>query len=202
MDMQELLNNMARRNITAYCVPCLDAARDKILDMLPPECSVGIGNSVTVKDLGLAQILKERGNTVLDKTAAASAEEARKLKKQALLADWYISGSNAISMEGHIVNIDHSGNRTAAMLFGPDRVIIVAGKNKLVPTLEAAIERVRNHAAPQNARRAGMNPPCTEIGKCIDCRHPERVCNNLLVIEGQADLGRMTVIIVDEERGF
>lgn len=200
--IQRLFKNLAQRNITGYYVPSLREARAKIMELLPDFCTVGIGNSKTLKDMKITAVLLEKGYTVLDKTLADSKEDAVTLKKQALLTDWYICGCNAISMDGHLVNMDHSGNRVAAMVFGPDKVIIVAGINKVVSDLEDAIRRVRNHAAPFNAIRAGMNPPCVQTGKCVDCRHPERVCCNLLITEGQADPHRMTVIIVGEERGF
>lgn len=202
MDFESLKAKLAQRNITGYYVPDLNSARDKIMKLLPVSCTVGIGNSKTLKDMEITHFLKRRGYSVLDKTYAANWEGARDLKRRALLADWYISGSNAISLEGHIVNIDHSGNRAAALIYGPDKVIIVIGKNKIVPTLDDAIGRARNQAAPLNAKRANMSPPCVDIGHCIDCRHPERVCNNLLIIEGQTDPHRMSVIIVGEDCGF
>jgi len=152
--------------------------------------------------MNLSSVLVSKGYSVLDKTTASTSEEVWRLKRAALLSDWYISGSNALSQEGHIVNIDHSGNRVAALVFGPSNVIIVVGENKIVPTLDDAIKRARNYAAPRNARRAGMSPPCSKIGSCVDCRHPERVCYNLLVTEGQSDPMRMKVIIVAEERGY
>lgn len=202
MDIQALLDNLSKRNIKGYYVSNLDAAREKIIELLSLSSTVGIGNSRTLKDMNLTPTLIEMGYAVLDKTLAKNEADIKKLKKLALLSDWYISGSNAISQEGHIVNIDHSGNRTAALVYGPDQVIIVMGTNKIAPTLDAAIRRARYSAAPKNARRAGKNPPCTETDTCIDCRHPERVCYNLLITEGQADPNRMTVIIVGEERGF
>lgn len=119
-----------------------------------------------------------------------------------MTADWYITGTNAVSLKGHIVNADHGGNRAAAMIFGPDKVVIVVGVNKIVDTLDEAIFRVKNIASPLNAKRAGFNPPCVELNRCVDCRSAERVCNNLVIIEGQAEKDRMKVIIVNESIGF
>jgi hypothetical protein len=172
------------------------------LALIPPEAAVGFGNSQTAKALGLAQALVRRGNVVYDKTVAADPEEARELKRQALLADWFVSGVHAISVEGQLVAIDHSGNRVAGLLYGPGRVIVVAGLNKVSPNLEQAILRARNVAAPLNARRAGLHPPCIEAGRCVDCRSSDRVCNSLVVVEGQSDPKRLTVLIVEEELGF
>lgn len=100
------------------------------------------------------------------------------------------------------MNIDHSGNRVAAMIFGPDKVIIVVGKNKICETLNDAIERAKNVSAPLNAKRAGYNPPCLDIGRCLDCTSKDRVCFNLVVIEGQYDRNRMKLFIVNEDYGF
>jgi L-lactate utilization protein LutB len=200
--IQLLINNLKNRNIEAFFAESLAEANNMLLRMIPEDCSVGIGNSATLKQSGISKLLAERGNTVYDKTMAETQEESRSLKKKALTADWYVTGSNAISLQGHIVNMDHSGNRVAAMLYGPDNVAVVIGVNKLADSLEEAIYRVRNVAAPKNARRAGFNPPCTELNQCIDCSSPERVCNSLVVIEGQADADRMKVIVVGEASGF
>ncbi|MPM81321.1 hypothetical protein SDC9_128373 [bioreactor metagenome] len=118
------------------------------------------------------------------------------------MADWYITGTNAVSKEGHIVNIDHSGNRAAAMIYGPDNVIIVIGRNKICDTLDDAVKRARNISAPMNAKRAGYNPPCLQLNRCVDCKSDERVCFNLVIIEGQFVKDRMKLFIVDEEAGF
>jgi hypothetical protein len=170
--------------------------------MIPDDCTVGVGHSITVQDSGIVRKLIEKGNTVFDKTMAMNKEESKQIKKKSLTADWYITGTNAISLQGHIVNIDHSGNRVAAMVFGPDNVVIVVGINKIVGSLSEAIHRTRNIASPMNAKRAGFNPPCVELNKCVDCKSKERVCNSLVIIEGQEVTGRMKVFIVNEISGF
>ncbi|MGB7604438.1 MAG: lactate utilization protein, partial [Lutisporaceae bacterium] len=124
------------------------------------------------------------------------------LKKKSLLAEYYITGTNAISIEGHLVNIDHSGNRVAAMMYGPEKVIVVIGTNKIVDSLNDAIKRTRNIVAPANAKRAGLNPPCVSVGGCVDCRSSERACNNLSIIEGQNVKDRMKVFIINESLGY
>lgn len=173
-----------------------------MIELIPPDSSVGVGNSKTLKDMNISKLLKERGNIVFDKTLAENKAESEQVKKKSLLADWYITGTNAVSKEGHIVNIDHSGNRAAAMIYGPDNVIIVIGRNKICGTLDDAVKRARNISAPMNARRAGYNPPCLQLNRCIDCKSDERVCFNLVIIEGQFVKDRMKLFIVDEEAGF
>ncbi|WP_192929754.1 lactate utilization protein [Alkaliphilus serpentinus] len=197
-----LIKNLADRNIEGYWFEDFAAAKTKIMNMISVSESVGIGNSITLKNMELSFELSKRGNLVFDKTLAKNKEEIRALKRKALLSDWYITGTNAISMDGHIVNMDHSGNRVAAMLYGPNHVIVVIGINKVTKTLDEAIYRVRNIASPKNAKRAGMNPPCVDLEQCVDCKSPERVCNNLVIIEGQNDKKRMKVFIVNENNGF
>lgn len=198
----EIRDNFKSRNVEVEFFQRLDEVKDRVLDLVPHESTVGIANSQTLKKMMISQDLTNRGNIVYDKTFAQNKDESIFLKKKALLTDWYITGTNAISIEGHIVNIDHSGNRVAAMTYGPDKVIVVVSKNKIEETLEKAIIRARNHAARLNAIRAGYNPPCIERKECVDCRSKERVCYNLSIIEGQFDPERMKLFVVDEEAGF
>lgn len=200
--MEKIRCNFNNRNIEVQFYEDIHELKDKILNIIPLDCTVGIGNSATLKEIGISDDLSNRGNLVYDKTKARDELEVKTLKKKSLLSDWYISGSNAISIDGHIVNIDHSGNRVAALMYGPDNVIIVVGKNKITNTLEEAIFRTKNVASPQNAKRAGYNPPCVKLGKCIDCNSSERVCNYLVVIQGQYIPNRLKVFIVEEELGF
>ncbi|QUH20175.1 lactate utilization protein [Alkaliphilus sp. B6464] len=200
--IEYLIKGLAVRNIDGYFFETFEEAKSKAIEMIPADASIGIGNSITLKNMRISKELGDRGNIVYDKTIAKSKEESKELKRKSLLTDWYITGTNAISLEGHLVNMDHSGNRVAAMLYGPDNVIVIIGINKITNTLDEAIYRVRNIASPQNARRAGFNPPCVDLGRCIDCRSTERVCNNLVVIEGQNNNGRIKVFIVNENDGF
>ncbi len=198
----EIIKNFKSRNIDVAFFETLEDVKYRIIEMVPADCSVGIGNSKTLKELDISGILRTRGTNVFDKTLAENQEETIRMKKKSLLADWYITGTNAISREGHIVNIDHSGNRVAAMIYGPDNVIVVVGKNKICDTLDEAVQRARNVSAPMNARRAGYNPPCLKAGKCVDCKTDERVCFNLVIIEGQFAKDRMKLFIINEELGF
>lgn len=200
--IQKLISNFKSRNIDVFFLESFSEVNHKLLQMIPGDCTVGIGHSITVQNTGIVQKLVERGNTVFDKTMSANREESKLIKKKALTADWYITGTNAISLEGHIVNVDHSGNRVAAMVFGPDYVVIVVGINKIVDSLSDAIQRAKNIASPMNAKRAGFNPPCVELNRCVDCKSKERVCNSLVIIEGQEVTGRMKVFIVNEGAGF
>lgn len=201
-DIERVIHNLAQRNIQARYFENLDKLERELLSIVPISAAVGIGNSQTLKIMGISEKLRTRGNAVFDKTIASTKLESRELSKNAMIADWYISGTNAISKEGHIVNIDHTGNRVAALIYGPEKVIIVVGINKIEDSLNTAIERAKNTAAILNAKRAGFNPPCVEINKCVDCRSKERVCNNLVIIEGQVDEDRLKVFLVNDKIGF
>jgi len=200
--IRELEDNFEKRNIEVLWFNTFDEIGQYLLAQIPRSAKVGIGNSKTLKSMEITQALQNRGNIVLDKTLAATPSEIRELKRNSLLADFYISSSNAVSIDGRIVNIDHSGSRVAALSFGPDRVFVVIGKNKIVETHSEALQRARNTAAPLNAKRAGYSPPCVLTGACADCTSPERVCFNVSIIEGQHVKGRLTLLIADEEDGY
>jgi len=198
----KLINNFAVRNIKVEFFQDLQEVKKVILCMVPNACTVGIGHSETLRVMGITQELIQRGNIVYDKELSKDTAECKSIKKKALLSDWYITGSNAISEDGRIVNVDHSGNRVAAITFGPDNVIIVVGKNKIVSTLAEAIKRAKNIACPMNAKRAGFNPPCVTLNRCVDCTSKERVCNSLSIIEGQSDENRIRIFVVNDDFGF
>jgi len=200
--IEKLIQNFKLRNIDTYFFQTLEDAKEYLLKIVPDNCTIGIGHSATLQKMNITEGLIERGNIVYDKELAKNKNESLSLKKKALTADWYITGSNAISVDGRIVNVDHSGNRAAAIIFGPDNVIVIVGINKIVDTADEAIKRVKNIACPLNARRAGYNPPCVTLNKCVDCVSTERVCNSLSIIEGQLDKNRMKLFIVNEEVGF
>ncbi|SFB09938.1 lactate utilization protein [Clostridium frigidicarnis] len=200
--INRLKENFKLRNIEVEYFETLEDAKSCILNTVPIESTIGIGHSITLQKINITNSLIERGNIVYDKELAKNREECKALKKKALTRDWYITGSNAISIDGRIVNMDHSGNRVAAITFGPDKVIIVIGKNKVVDTVDEAIRRVKNISCPLNAKRAGFNPPCVTLNKCIDCVSKERVCNSLSIIQGQSDNDRIKLFIVNEECGF
>lgn len=200
--LNKLKENFKNRNIDVECFETLEDVKLYLLNIIPLDCIVGIGHSATLQKMDITNLLIKRGNVVYDKELAINKDESKAIKREALLSDWYISGSNAVTVDGRIINVDHSGNRVAAITFGPDKVIIVVGINKVVDTVEEGIKRVKNIACPLNAKRAGYNPPCVELNRCIDCSSKERVCNYLSIVEGQTDCNRITLCIVNEECGF
>lgn len=200
--LTKLKENFKNRNIDVNYFDTLEDVKLYILNIIPLDCKVGIGHSSTLQKMNITNLLIQRGNIVYDKELTINKYESNIIKRKALLSDWYVSGSNAVTVDGRIINVDHSGNRVAAITFGPNKVIIVVGVNKVADTVEEGIKRVKNIACPLNAKRAGYNPPCVELNKCIDCSSKERVCNYLSIVEGQVDHNRIKLCIVNEECGF
>lgn len=200
--IEKLISNFKLRKIDVKYFENLNEAKVEIEELIPSSASIGIGHSATLQNMGITKTFIDKGNVVYDKELANNNEECKKIKKKALLTDWYITGSNAVSVDGRVINVDHSGNRVAAITFGPDKVIIVAGVNKIVDTWQEGIKRVKNVACHLNAERAGFNLPCVTLKKCIDCTSTERVCNSLCITEGQSVEGRMRIFIVNENLGF
>ncbi len=200
--IRELESNFLKRNIDVHWFTAFEDVKSYLLEQIPAGATVGIGHSQTLQGIGITGALLERGHTVFDKELGATKEEVRRLKRSALLADCYLSGANAVSIDGRIVNIDHSGNRVAALAYGPDRVFVVVGRNKITNTHEEAIKRAKDTASPKNAKRAGYHPPCVTKGYCTDCLSSQRVCNIISTIQGQHEKGRMTLLIVNEEAGY
>jgi L-lactate utilization protein LutB len=180
-----------------------EEARRLVLEAIPEGSSVGLGGSRTVEEIGLLAALRESGYNLFDQyREGLTPGESVAMRKQGTHADFFVSGSNAITDDGKIVNVDGMGNRLAGFCFGPGRVFIVAGRNKIVSDVEVALDRIRNVAAPMNARRFGARTPCATTGRCSDCDSPGRICNLTLIIEKQRSRGRIKVVLVNEDLGF
>ncbi len=208
--MKALIKRLGDNNIPAVYVPTREEAFEKVMSMIPEGSVVGFGDSLTLREIGVVDALTEGSYTFLNPWApGVGAEENIALKRRALTSDVFVTGTNALTMDGKIVNVDGHGNRVAAILFGPARVILVVGINKIVTDVEAALERIRNEAAPLNVRRhPGFDPPppCGETGACSDCTSAWRICNKTVIIERQYDNDRygpiITVVIVGERLGL
>ena len=185
-----------------YCKSAAEAA-EEVLRLVPENGTVGLGGSWTVKELGVVEKLKARGNIILDHGAPGLENDERvRIRRAQLTADAFLTGSNAVTMDGRLVNTDGSGNRVAAMIFGPGKVIVVAGVNKIVRDVEEAEERIRKTAAPINNRRLNLPNPCVKTGECMDCQGPTRICNVTTILHKRPKLTEMHVIIVGEALGF
>ncbi len=209
-DIQQLIGRLARNNIPAYYVEDRAEAREVVLSMIPKGAVVGYGDSLTLRQIGVVDALERGPYTFLNPWKPGNTvEENIRLKRRALTSDVFVTGTNALTLDGKIVNVDGHGNRVAAMLFGPDAVIVVVGINKVVRDLDEAMERIRHQAAPLNvARHTEFDPmpPCGITGACSDCSSPWRICNKTVIIERQYANDRydpvLSVIIVGEELGL
>jgi hypothetical protein len=208
--IKDLIESLAGRNIPAIYVKNGKEAFKKVMSMIPEGSTVGFGDSVTLRQIGVVNAL-ETGNYVFLNPwkSGISFEENIRLKKQALTSDVFVTGTNALTLDGKIVNMDGLGNRVAAILFGPNKVIIVIGINKIVGNLEEALDRIRNTAAPLNVKRHpdfDPMPPCGLTGECNDCSSPWRICNKTVIIESQYENNKyapvITVVIAGEELGL
>jgi len=183
-------------------------ALQNVLDRIPYGAVVGAGDSVTLKEIGIFEELKRRNFTVYwPFDEAVPKEKRRNIARKALLADVFLASSNAITVDGKIVNVDATGNRVAGMIFGPKKSIIVVGTNKIVQDLNHAFERIKNIAAPLNAKRIREERgwellPCVKAGRCVDCCAENRICNITTIIEKKPRAIDMSIMIVGEELGL
>lgn len=174
-----------------------------VMSHIPEGSTVAMGGSVTMMETGVVQALRQGPVRLIDRyEPGISPQETMARLKQGLTAQVLVSGVNAVTEEGELVFVDATCNRVAPILFGPDKVILVAGCNKIVPNLAYAQERIRHFVAPTNARRIGRKTPCAVSGHCEDCSSPERICNATVVIHKQARAERLLVILVGAELGY
>jgi len=215
-----VISNLRKRNINAQYVSSREEALSVILEMIPPGAIVARGDSISFDQVGVIPELKKHNQNKLinpfewdtDGFFVAEEGEMQRMQQEALSADIFLTGTNAVTLDGKLVNTDGSGNRVSATIFGPKKVIIIAGVNKIVKDVNQALERIHQVAAPMNARRHYLKHhlpeygdlPCVRTGKCIDCNHDWRICCYTTIIEGAMlpEKGRINVVLVGEELGI
>lgn len=201
--IRRTIENLEKNNMMGYRVETEEEAIKKIEELMSKGSIVGIGGSMTLFEVGAIDFLKKSDYKVLDRyEEGLTPADIKEIFRKSFSADVYLTSSNAITENGELYNVDGNGNRVAAMLYGPDKVIVVVGVNKLVKDLEQAILRVEETAAPANNKRLNKNNPCTKVGHCIDCKSDERICNEYTLIKRQGVKGRIHVIIVNKELGY
>jgi hypothetical protein len=197
------IKNLARNHMKGYVLSDRSELFPLIESLLFENAVIGCGDSVTLADLGVFDFLRNGPYHFLDKfDPSLSKSDRKELYRKNFMADIFFTGVNALTLDGKLFNIDGNGSRVAPMLYGPDKVIVVAGRNKMTENLPEAIARTRNIAAPLDAKRLGKKTPCSKLGHCIDCHHQERICNDFVCIEGQFDENRIHVILLDEDLGY
>ena len=202
-DLQLTISNLAKNNIQSFVLE----NRNDLLPFFETQFAdgavVGVGDSVTLEVCGVYEYLRNRNLRFLDKyQPLLSREQKREIYLQNFNADFFLSSVNAISSEGKIYNLDGNGSRVAPIIYGPKKVFLVCGTNKIVETEEQAFERIKAVAAPLDAKRLNRKTPCAITGKCSDCHSPDRICNYYSIIQGQFDGGRICVVFIQEQLGY
>ena len=198
----KVIKNLARRNIEAYYCPTAREAVEKLLEMIPSGSSVTWGGSMSIRDIGIPAALAEAGKyEVYDRDKAPDRAAATEIYLKAFSCDYYLSSANAITEDGIIVNIDGTGNRVAAITFGPRNVIFVIGMNKLTQDVDSALARARSLAAPVNTARFDIQTPCKLDGVCHNCLSDDCICNYIHYLR-HSPKGKHKVILVGESLGY
>jgi len=199
---ENVIKGFKKRNIEGYYVKNSEAAKNKVMELIEENSSVSWGGSMTLKRIGIFDELKSGNYKLIDRATAKSPEEKEKIYHQALSADNYLMSSNAITQSGKLVNIDGTGNRLAALMYGPKNIIIVAGMNKVAADEESAVKRASNQAGPANAIRLDKDTPCTRIGYCTSCHVDDTICSHTVITRFSHPEERIKVILVGEELGY
>lgn len=199
---QILVKNLQARHFEAYYCADKEAALKKALELIPDGASVGWGGAMTCEEIGLMEALHAGDYHPIDRSLAKSTEEREQMMKDCLFADFFLTGANGLSLDGQMVNIDGTGNRVGAIIYGPKNVLVVAGMNKVEDTLEAAINRARTVAAPMNKQRFPNQTPCEVTGTCGDCKSEGCICNQIVITRHCRPAGRIKFILVGEDLGM
>ena len=200
---EKVAESLKKRGFEAVVASDRAAAADAVLEMIDPGETVGVPGTVTARELDLLEGLEARGNSVIQHwVTGASKEEIRRRRIGQMNADVLLTSTNAVTLDGKLVNIDGTGNRVASMVFGPKRVIVVAGANKIAHDLEEGLNRSKRVAGPINALRLGTDSPCVETGYCVDCESPKTICAVTVVMERRPSDTEVIVVLVPEELGY
>lgn len=206
--MEETLKNLRANHFDAKFANDSAAVKELILSSVSKHTVVGIGDSATIRQIGIVKELEKRGIRVLNPFTKELTTNPTKtavrdnILRQIFSCDVLLSGSNAVTEDGKIVNIDAVGNRVASMIFGPRKVFIIVGKNKIVKNVDEALYRIKNFIAPFHARTKEIATPCTQTGNCVDCSAPRRICSVTTIMEKKPWRTEMTVILTDEDLGL
>lgn len=199
---ETIIKNLEKRNMEGFYFETAAECTRAILNEIPDGSVIGWGGSESIKESGLMDGIQNGSYELIDRMTAKTSEESRKLYARTVLADYYLMSSNAITLEGELINIDGNGNRVACLIQGPSHVILMIGMNKVVTDVESGIARVRNMASPPNAIRLNKNIPCAVTGTCHDCLAPECFCNQIVITRRSGHTGRIKVYLVGESLGY
>ena len=198
---QTVIKGLASRNMTGYYVKTRQEALQTALSLIPEKATVTGGGSATVQEIGLVQSLTEGDYQYLERRGLKG-EDKRRAEEFAYTCDVFIGSTNAITSDGILVNIDGNANRVSAYAFGPKKLVLVAGMNKVTKDIDSALKRARNEAATINANRLGLSTPCCRTGTCFDCKSPDTICCQFLITRYSQHKDRIHVILVDDVLGY
>ena len=197
-----LVKNLKKRHFDAWYCENKAAALAKALELIPEGSSVGWGGALSAQQIGLMEAVNAGNYRAIDRDKCKTPEERLQAMRDILFADVFLTGANALSLDGQMVNIDGTGNRVAAIIYGPGAVLVIAGMNKVMDTLDAAMTRARTVAAPMNKQRFPNQTPCEITGTCGDCKAEGCICNQIVITRHCRPVGRIKFIIVGEELGL
>lgn len=197
-----LVKNLEKRHFEAYYCADKEQALKKALELIPQGATVGWGGALSCQQIGLMEALNGGNYNPIDRDKMKTPQEKAQAARDSMFADVFLTGANAMSLDGQMVNIDGTGNRLAAINYGPGTVLVVAGMNKVTDTLEDAVRRARTVAAPMNEQRFNLDTPCNVTGTCADCKSVQCICNQILITRHCRPVGRIKFIIVGEDLGF
>ena len=205
--LQAVKKSLVANNFEVHLVRDTKEAADLVAETLIPAlspASISWGGSMTFTATGLYDQLKNRTDIKILDTydKNISREDSLERRRQALLTDLFFTGTNAITESGKLVNLDMIGNRVGAIAFGPKHVIVLAGRNKIVTDVDAAVQRIKNYAAPVNTRRLDKKTPCAATFSCQDCSSPDRICNTWVITEKSFPKNRIKIVLINEDLGF
>lgn len=194
---------LQKNHFTAAYFPDRAAATAAILAAIPAGATIGVGGSITINQLGLLDTLAQRGHTIYNHNQPGlTAEEAMATRRQEIVSDVFLTSTNALTLDGQLVNVDGSGNRVASMIFGPRKVLVIAGVNKIVKDVDAALARIKMYAAPLNNMRLNRPNPCVKAGECMDCQLATRICNVYSIMAKRPSGTDIAVYIIGENLGY
>ena len=201
--IKRTIEALKENGINGYSVKDKEQLKELVKSIIEKGSIVTVGGSMTLFEAGIIDLLRNGDYKFLDRyKEGLTRDEIEKIYRDAFSSDYYITSTNALTEKGELYNVDGNGHRVAAMIYGPKKVIVIAGVNKIVKDLDAAIVRMKEIAAPANAIRLNRNTPCSKVGHCCDCKSPEKICRDYTVIRSQGDKERFHVIIVEENLGY
>ena len=197
-----LVKNLKNRHFDAWYCDTREEALAKALELIPEGSTVGWGGAMSAQQIGLMSALHTGNYNPIDRDLCKTPEDRERAMKDCMFADFFLTGANALSLDGQMVNIDGAGNRVSAIIYGPKNVLVIAGMNKVEDSLDAAINRARTVAAPMNKQRFDPNTPCAVTGSCADCNVEGCICNHIVITRHCRPVGRIKFILVGEALGL